>query len=357
MAINLYTKDGWLDFDKIASITKHTHFTFITGARGVGKTFSCSKYIINHCIEHGETFLYLRRKKTQYEISSKPESNPFTALIIRDAIPDVTVRSISKDLSGIYLTAPNEEGEPVAVGAPIGYMSSLATFANLRGMAFNVSYIIYDEFIPETHEPIMKGEAQAFFQMYETINRNNAIEGKDEVRVYCLANSNDIANPIFTELKVVKKCEQMMAKGKQISLDPDRDLCLIHLSGSPISVRKRNTALYKLTAGCSEEFNAMALENRYYMDESAIIKSCKLTEYIPMVSMNGITIYKHKSDHKYYVTTHKSGDCKTYGSSAAEKKRFIVNHRYLWNSYLMNNIYFEEYICMILFEQCFDTKR
>ena len=354
MAINIYDKQGYLDWDKIMKLTKSCPFIFCVGGRGTGKTYGALKYVYN---TH-RPFLYIRRTKTQFELTSKTETNPFKALEMDDAIPPVITKSIAKDLTGLYIGEINDDDKFVPIGEPFGYMSALSTFSNLRGMSFEeIEYILFDEFIPEPHEKLIRNEAQAFLNLVETVNRNRELKGRPAVKVICLANANDIANPLYVELDIVKKSEQMMSNHKTLSIDERRGLCMIHLFASPISERKKHTALYKLTTTKSSDFNNMALDNRFYKDESALIRSCNLNEYTPIVTVSNITIYQHKSRREFYVSTYKTGTCREYGTSYAEKKRFMNNHMTLWMAYLHNKIIFEEYLCMVLFEQAFDATK
>lgn len=354
MALNIYDKNGYLDWDKILKLTKLCPFIFCVGGRGTGKTYGALLTVY----KSKKPFLYIRRTKTQFELISKPETHPFKALELDDAIPSLTTKPVAKDLTGVYVGEFNDDEKFVATGAPIGYMSALSTFSNLRGMSFEeIEYIVFDEFIPEAHERPIRNEGAAFLNLVETVNRNRELKGRDPVKVICLANANDIANPLYLELNLVKKSEQMITKHKSVSIDEKRGLCMIHLFESPISERKKHTALYKLTASSSNEFNQMALDNRFYQDESAIIKSCPLTEYTPIVTVDGITIYQHKSRREYYVSTYKTGSCREYGTSYAEKKRFMNNHMSLWMAYLRNKVVFEEYLCLVCFERAFDASK
>lgn len=355
MAINIYDNNGYLDWPKIMKVTRQCPFIFCVGGRGTGKTYGALKMVY----DSHKPFLYLRRTKIQFELTSKTETNPFKALEMDNKVAPIATKSVAKDLTGLYTCEYEDDTEKrVLDGEPFGYMSALSTFSNLRGMSFEeIEYILFDEFIPEPHERPIKNEAAAFLNLVETVNRNRELKGRDPVKVICLANANDIANPLYIELDIVKKSEQMMEKHKSLSIDEKRGLCMIHLFASPISERKKHTALYKLTDNKNSEFNQMALNNRFYKDESALIKSCPIDEYVPIVTVSNITIYQHKSRREYYVSTHKTGTCREYGTSYAEKKRFMNNHNSLWIAYLQNKIVFEEYLGLVLFEQAFDPSK
>ena len=43
-------------------LTYNAYFNFLIGERGVGKTFSSKKFVINKFLKKGEQFIYLRYK-------------------------------------------------------------------------------------------------------------------------------------------------------------------------------------------------------------------------------------------------------------------------------------------------------
>lgn len=354
--INIFDKNGYLDWDKIFKIAEKCPFIWVTGGRGTGKTYGCLEKVWRT----GEPFMYLRRTQKQADIASKPETHPFKKLEEDGKVPMLTTKTVAKDLTGIYLAEPNEDGDKIiATGNYRGLIAALSTYSSCRGLNMSeIKTIIFDEFCPEPHEKSIKQEASCLWNLYESIDRNRQLSGESPLKLICLANANDIANPYFVDLGLVKKAEEMMREKQRISIDEKRGLCIIYLDYSPISERKKHTALYKLTANKDSQFSQMALQNRYYTDESAVIKPQKLPgEWIPVCRINGITIYKHKSNRTFYVSTYSTGTCKQYGSSYAEKKRFLNHFLYLWTAYLRNQIMFEEYLCLVLFENAFDTSK
>ena len=66
---------------------------------------------------------------------------------------------------------------------------ALSTFGNLRGVDFSdVDMIFFDEFVPQKNARPIKAEAEAFFNLYETVNRNRELDGRPPVRVLMLSN-------------------------------------------------------------------------------------------------------------------------------------------------------------------------
>lgn len=293
---NIYLKNGYLNIPYILRF--NVPFTFCVGGRGTGKTYGALKYVL----ETGEKFIYMRRTQAQSDLINKPDFSPFKS-VARDMGIDIISESITKYNAAFYKGI--QDGEKIiADGAPIGYTMALSTVSNLRGFDMSdCTLLIYDEFIPEKHERPLKNEAAALFNAYETINRNRELSGRAPLKVLCLANANDITNPIFEELGIIDKVFQMGKKKQAVSINQERGYAVVLLSESPISERKRQTALYRLTSGT--DFESMAIDNSYNIEYER--QSVSLIEYAPICTVEGITIYKHKSQARYYCTTHKSG--------------------------------------------------
>lgn len=343
--MNIYQESGYLDVRKIMSLG--LPFNFIVGGRATGKTYTSLETVK----ADGVKFIYMRRTQSQADMINKPEFSPFKSLN-EDHGWDVGSASLSKYNAGFYETEETEDGGRACIGSPIGYTCALSTISNMRGFdASDVRVLIYDEFIPEKHERPIKNEGAAFLNAYETINRNRELQGKPPLQVLCLANANDLANPIFMELKLVRKAEQMRRKGQEVSIDKERGVGLFILDKSPISSRKQETALYKLAEG--SEFNRMSLQNDFANEELSTIKSRPLSEYKPIVTVGEITIYKHKATREYYVSTHKTGSPPEYGTGETERARFSRTFNWIWAEYMRSNIVFEEYLCEILLNKYF----
>jgi hypothetical protein len=68
---------------------------------------------------------------------------------------------------------------------------------------------------------------------------------------------------------------------------------------STVSEEKKNTALYQATSGTN--FEKEALNNNFINDSFTGVKKVNLQEYVPMFSIDGIYLYKHKSEVLYYA--------------------------------------------------------
>jgi hypothetical protein len=124
----------------------------------------------------------------------------------------------------------------------------------------------------------------------------------------CLANATNLSNPIFDELGLVNKAAKMQRTGRECSIMSDKGIALYILNASPISDRKKDTALYKLTKG--SDFYGMAIDNSFSI-QTDMIKSVNIKEYKPIIKCENLTIYRHKSGGGYYITTFTSGAVET----------------------------------------------
>ena len=342
--MKIYQNSGYIDIRAILSLG--LPFNFVVGGRATGKTYTSLETVIEDKIK----FMYMRRTQSQADLINKPDFSPFKSLN-RDFGWNIGTESISKYNAAFY-NQEEQDGRMVSFGSPIGYTSALSTLSNMRGFdASDLELWIYDEFIPEKHERPLKNEGAAYLNAYETINRNRELLGKKPLQSICFANANDLANPIFMELHLVRKAEQMRRKKQEIYIDKERGIGMFILDRSPISQQKKTTALYRLTSGSN--FEKMSIQNDFSGEEVGRIASKPIAEYKPIVAVGEIIIYEHKSNRSFYISTHKTGSPPTYGSGEAERARFRRIYSWVWDEYMENNIEFEEYLCEILLTKIF----
>lgn len=344
--MKIFLESGYLDMRAIMGAGYP--YTIVCGGRATGKTFTA----LQTTIEDNIPFLLLRRMQTQIDMINKPEFSPFKAHE-RVLGWHIGLDKIGKNNSGIYEQIETEDGWKNA-GKPIGYTAALATISSMRGFdASDVQRVIFDEFIPERHERPIKHEAQAIFNAYETINRNRELNGENPLQMVFLANSNRLDNPLFIELQLVTRAERMLKTGQHVWTDDKRGIMLVMFADSPISARKTDTALYRLTAG--SEFSAMALENSFNTEDTGSIAARPLREYNPIVKVGELTVYRHKrGGQTYHVSAHKTGSPPEYGTGEIEKSRFCRTYSWLWFDYLDNRVTFESTMCELLFRNIFN---
>lgn len=342
----LYNKNGYLNMSKIISLPYD--YIAIVGGRATGKTYGTLKEVI----EQKLTFAYIRRTQTQSDIITTPELSPFKKLN-QDMGWNIQPAKVYKYVSGWYNSTIEEGKMKIDKDTLYGYSMALSTFSNIRGFdGCDIDIVIYDEFIPQKGERALSYEADSFFNMIETINRNREDFGKPPVKVICLANASDIANPIFVELKLVTSLFKRKSAKEFVCEYPDKGLCVIFPINSPISQRKKETSLYKLTEGTN--FYDNAIENEFVYNVPTKVCSHPLNEYIPVCIVGELCIYKHKNSREYYVSTHISGSPQKFGVSPKELR--IFQHRYplLRAMILADKVTYESYSCEILFDKYTD---
>ena len=333
----IYDADGWVNWDYILS--QSASFISVVGPRGVGKTYGVFKKLI----KEGKKFIYLRRLKSQLDQCGKLEGNPFKK------INDDLSREVKPFSSGGIITFReiDKTGNIIAVGV------ALSVVANVRGIDFSdYDYIIFDEFIASAGERPIKNEFQAFLNFYETVNRNRELEGKQAVKCIMLGNANTLINPYFSAWHFMRTAVKMITGNQMVWRSADNTRIVIMLLQSPISAKKKETALYQ---NANEDFITMALDNAFRTDETNI-KSEPLKEYIHIVSVGEIGIYKHKSDRKYYVS---STQCKSpyYDSFGIGLKMFQQDYYMLRVHYMVSkNVWFESFELEVIFRELFDLR-
>lgn len=332
--MKLYDSVGWVNWDYI--LEQPESIIAVVGSRGVGKTYGMMKKLL---IEKRK-FIYLRRLKSQLDQCGKIEGNPFKKL---NTDLDLNILPFSSG-GVISFRSGSKTGDIVAVGV------ALSVVANVRGIDFSdYDYIVFDEFIASAGERPIKNEFSAFLNFYETVNRNRELEGKSAVKCVMLGNANTLLNPYFSNWHFLKIALRMIAGKQMIYRTPDRSRMIILLIDSPISDRKRETALYQ---NASTDFITMALDNAFRTDETNI-KSEPLTEYYHIVSVGELGIYKHKSERKYYVSS-TQGKSPYYDSYGIGLKMFQMDYYMLRVSYMVRkNVWFESFELEVIFRELF----
>lgn len=272
---------------KIPDNDKLRPFTFIVGGRGIGKTYDTINIGIT---QHENAFMYLRNTKEQLQESCGAFGNPFKKWAA-DHERDIR---LEKERNHAVIKEYKNDGQKI-INYDVGVGANLSTFENLRGVDLsNINFIMFDEFIE--NRTLTFNQYQAFLHMYETINRNRELIGLPPVVCVLLSNAQRLGNPILRGFNLIPVIENMQKNGQRSYANgPIR----IELPFSEVSEEKRQTALYKATAGSS--FNAEALDNNFINDSFTCIKKADLKEYTPIICIDDIYLYRHKSDGTFYA--------------------------------------------------------
>lgn len=333
-----YDKNGYIKIESLLACGMP--FIFVTGGRGTGKTYGALKYIL----DSGRRCMWMRRTQTETDLINKPEFQPFKALNA-DTGRNIDTKKAAKG-SAVFIDLDDPENV-------IGYTCALATISNMRGFdASDVELFVYDEFIPERHKAAIKEEGNALFNAYETLNRNRELQGRPPLQLLALSNSNRLDNEIFAALDIINICQDLKRNGEREYINTARGLAVFMLDNSPISEKKRLTALYKLTSGGT--FSEMALDNQFADLAEHVSVKRNLREYIPLATVGRLAIYRHKSNRRYYVTGTRAGVFKNeFSDTDKERLAFIRTYPLLYDAYLKRRIDFSDYASEAAFRKLY----
>lgn len=341
----LYIKDSGY-FNPRRALDSPAAIVMVVGGRGVGKTYG----VLQELYRRGTQHFYLRRTQSQIDIAMSVEMCPWNA--IPGVMEEMHLATINKYCRGLYYGTA-EDGE---IGPPLVIGAALSTFSNIRGIsAPHVTHMVFDEFIPEPHERPIKNEGAALLNAYETINRNRELEGKEPVKLVCLANSNQLNNPLFAELGIVEMALRMQQTGEEVRYMPERGIELLILNNSKISKRKGSTAIYK-AANNSSMFYKSGIQNAFAVT-SVPVKSHRLNGYKAVWCIGGITIYKPPTNSlQWYVSTVRSGDPLIFADDEEGRARFKAHAAILFPLSLQNRIDYETYTCYTELRRLYSNK-
>lgn len=332
--MDLYQDDGWVN----ASLLVHSPAPFViaVGGRGIGKTYGVFKELLSM----GEPFIYLRRSQVQMDACKVQELSPFAA-VARDVDMVIESKALSKYVAGFY-DVTYEQPKCVAIGV------ALSTFSNIRGFdASEYDYLVFDEFIPEKHERPIPHEGDAFLNVLETINRNRELQGRGPIKVIMLSNANKLDSPLLQAIGSLQPLDRMVRRGQSWCRFYNGDLEIFRYMDSPISEKKKNTALYRLSN--SEDFSRMSLDNAFSADTYYNVCSKPLGEYRPIASTQGITVFRHKSRREYYVTQGTKSE-NVYNSTPEQQREFCRKTVSAYDALCRGEVYFASAPAKVIFE-------
>ena len=345
MQKNLYTSEGWINAAQI--VESPCPFVLAIGGRGIGKTYG----VLLELYRRGIPFIYMRRTQSQLDAVTIPALNPFNQ-INTDNGYNVIAEKMGKYTVGFYNGDTDAEGKTHATGEPFAIGIALSTFASIRGMsAERFEVLLFDEIIPERHEKAFKEEELAFANALESLNRNRELTGREPLKVIMLSNSNTLNSKIISALGCMDELERMTKRGIDYKVFRD-DLAIFRYMDSPVSARKKNTALYRMIQ--NKDFQGMALDNDFSAADFEFVQQKPLSEYNMIVSVGNCTICKHKHNGEYYVIAGKKAQIK-YTLLPLERKAFQKQYFYVWGAVLRKKVYFQSGTVKIEFERAWET--
>ena len=293
-------------FYQIPDNDKLRAFNFIIGGYGIGKTYSAIERAV---LSYPGHFLYLRNTREQLQESCGGFGNPFKKWC-QNNNRDIMMKM---EKSHAVITEQTESERLV-----LGWGANLSTFENLRGVDLSsCMYGLLDEFIE--NRTFTFDQFKAFVRMYETVNRNREILNEEPFKVVLLSNAQRLGNPILRGFNLIPIIENMQKTGQRTAV-VNNGTVRIDLPFSEVSDAKKDTALYKATEGAL--FQREALNNNFINDSFTGVKKININEYTPMVAIDDIYIYKHKSEVLYYACSVQA-NVKKYNS----KDNFLIFYK------------------------------
>ena len=216
---------------------------FIIGERGVGKSFSSKKHVINRFIKKGEEFVYLRRYKTELK-SSVPKF--FDDIIDKKVFPEATFKVKNNNF---YIN------DKIA-----GYALPLSTANILKSTSYSkVKTIIFDEFIIDKGcYHYLQNEVEQFLDIIETVGRLR------DIKVFMLGNAISITNPYFTYFNL------SLPYNSDIALFKNGSILVNYIKNDNYREIKKASRFGKLIEGT--DYGRYAIDNEFLRDSKAFIK-------------------------------------------------------------------------------------
>lgn len=229
----------WYDVNETLSHNKLLNF--VVGPRGVGKTYSCKRKVINSYLRNGAQFVYLRRYDTELKWGQ-----------IEHFFADISLEFEGHDLQ------VKKGGEFQCDDHAIGWAIPLSKAAQYKSVAFpHVEYIIFDEFIIDQGiVRYLPNEVETFNEMYSTIARLR------DVKVLFLSNAITFTNPYFLYFDLKIPPNAVFYKKGDI---------LVHYVDSPVYTEAAQRTRFGQIIQ-DTNYGKYAMENQFLRDSNAFIR-------------------------------------------------------------------------------------
>lgn len=341
--MSIYDKNGWLNINYLEGFD--ASFYIIVGERQIGKTFGVLKRLL---YDHDDRkVLLLRRTEDELEmITANEDLSPFKS------INDFTGRNMEiHKMNKSYLIEEFDHVDDNTmkdVYKTKGQALSLGKIAKTRGFDGSAfTDIVIDEFIPESHVRRLKNEGDVIKNAYTTVSGNREVNGKPPLKLWLLANSNNLADIVLQSFNVTNELEEMIRKGKTFKYDDKRKLCIVVSNKSPIADKRKQGVLYNLLEG--DRFTEMAYNANFSYNDLSHVRKCKDSRQLkPLVAVGKIYIYQWNTN--LYVTDIKHMEFKiTYGDNSDDLKTFRNKYNDLYLIDVLGKAYFSNYMNRNLF--------
>lgn len=347
---DLYTQDGWLNIKGIAALPVWA--VVIVGARQVGKTYGTMDYLTS---DYDHPFIYMRRTIDELELIESDDSlNPF--LPMSDFGRHLNMFKSGK-LWQVRDYTIDEEGK-MKPGTWRGIAPPLIYFAKLRG--FNGSQftdLFYDEFIPERGVIVKRSEGDSVLNAYVTVSGNRELFGKPPLKLWLMANANDIKSPVMASLELVTEFEKLLRQNKEWSIVKrgTGSIFLAYPKSEKVIEKRKETVLMSWLSDKSR-YKSMALKNEFAYNNLDLAKPKAISGMVPYLSIDDMHVYRTKDSQHYYISSlphKKHPKFKTDDKSMYRLETEYPDIRIMYNMGLLT---FESIDLLIKFQSIFKIK-
>lgn len=349
IALDLYTKDGWVNIPAVSSIPAWCYI--IIGKRQVGKTYG----VLKHELETGTHFLYLRRTTVEFDaITSDPELNPF--LPLKNEGFNVDIAKTGKVTYTIGEFEHDEDGRITACTKKYAVGMTLPSIANIRG--FNGSAfqeVVFDEFIPEKIVVKRKAEGDALLNAYVTINGNRELQGAPPLKIWLLANAFDITSPILVELGVVDEVAKLARTGKEWTLTNTGVFIAMPTSQKVTEKRGQTAFMRHMMKNPDSKFYQMAMENKFSYNDLSQVRPMSLRGMRPEFQVCGMYVYSYDANH-YYLSTSPHQSREVYTDTPGGKQAFKMAHPLFQLMLVLGQVWVSDVPSLIKIREYLDIK-
>lgn len=225
-------------------------FSFIIGARSIGKTYDCKKWSIDDWIRKGKKTAWVMRYRT--EIDEVVKGNKFFEDISR-AYPNYqfkiegNIGQLRKMIEGVD---PKEIPWEAFISFKALSESSLKAISDPE-----VNKVIFDEFIPLPGVRYLTNEVERFLEYFFTIARDR------DIRAIFLGNNVSMVSPYFTYFKV-----KIPKEGEFSVYD---EIVIENCKNEAFKEQMRSTRFGKLVQGTN--YANYAIENQSLIDLNSFV--------------------------------------------------------------------------------------
>lgn len=310
----LYTKQGYYQIAHDLEAFPDAVVYIIVGGRGTGKTYGTLKYMI----DNNEKFVFIKRTKDDIHMmcsgsgkigSALPEGaldySPFKVLN-HDLGWNIHPVEFYKGFGAFYEYAADDSGKEYQHGQALGYIAALSLVGQVKGFEMaDASFQIFDEFIPLRGQVVKKTEGENALDLYKTIDRSRAVDGKADLKAVFLANASILNNQVFQALDIVDVCYRMKADGVNALYLDDRFIFIRFLDDNEVFRSKEAGSKIYAAAGDNSKWTRSALYNDFAYDDMSRIKKLPLNGYSGKYAVrynDGNMFYMYKKGKDWYTS-------------------------------------------------------